>query len=139
MAGKDLVQEQVEAFNRHDTAALAAGYATDVVVSDPFYQEPLTGWDAVEKDFAEFVRAFPDVQQTANSVMEQGDVVAAEFTVRGTHTGPLATPEGEIPATGREVELRGASFARLNADGKISEEHRYYDVAGLAAQLGITL
>jgi hypothetical protein len=62
-----------------------------------------------------------------------------DITVTGTHTGPFATPEGEIPAIGRAVEVRGAIFARLNADGKIVEEHRYYDVAGLAAQLGTTL
>jgi steroid delta-isomerase-like uncharacterized protein len=139
MSGKDLFQEQVEAFNRHDSAALAARYATDAVVADPFYREPLEGRDAVEKDLAEFMRAFPDMHQTVSSVMEQGDVVAGEIDVTGTHTGPFATPEGEIPAIGRAVEVRGAIFARLNADGKIVEEHRYYDVAGLAAQLGTTL
>ncbi|NED98136.1 ester cyclase [Phytoactinopolyspora alkaliphila] len=138
MSGEDLVNELVEAFNRHDRAGLATGYASDVMVSDPIYPEPLEGWDAVEKDFDDIMRALPDIHQTVRTVMEHGDILACEISVTGTHNGPLATPDGEIPATGRKVEFGGAWFARLDGDGKIVDERRYYDVAGLLAQLGLT-
>lgn len=35
------------------------------------------------------------------SVIEQGNVVVLEAATTGTCTGPMATPEGEVPPTGR--------------------------------------
>lgn len=41
---------------------MAAYYTQDCVVYDPFYLEPLKGRAAIEKDAADFFRAFPDLR-----------------------------------------------------------------------------
>ncbi|MFD0045521.1 ester cyclase [Pseudarthrobacter scleromae] len=128
----------VEAVNAHDPKGFAATYAADAVVHDPLYPQPLKGRDAVEQDMVELLRAFPDARFSLGPLLQDGAMFAAEFTLRGTHQGPLASPEGEIPATGRTIENNGAVFSKFNADGEVAEEHRYYDVAGLLAQLGPT-
>jgi predicted ester cyclase len=66
-----------------------------------------------------------------------GMAVATEHTGRGTHTGPFPTHEGEIPPTGRSVEVRFGEFFQLR-DGKICLMRAYWDSATFFRQLGVT-
>ncbi|MEJ1192668.1 ester cyclase [Pseudarthrobacter sp. NPDC055928] len=125
----------VDAVNAHDAKAFAATYAADAVVHDPLYPQPLKGRDAIEQDMVELLRAFPDARVTVGPLLQDGETVAGEYTLRGTHLGPLASPEGEIPATGNSIDNSGAVFSKFNADGEVIEERRYYDAAGLLAQI----
>ena len=134
---EELVTRQTEAWNRHDPAAIAAAYAQDVTVLDPYYPEPLSGRDAVQKDAADFFTAFPDLAVRVTKVMASGDTVAFEGIVNATHTGPLQLPAGLIPPTNKRLEFSIASFSTLDGSGHIREERRYYDVAGQLTQLGL--
>lgn len=80
--------------------------------------------------------AFPDGQCQVTNLIAQGDCVIAEFTGRGTHTGPLKGPTGELAATGRKVELMCVEVFRFR-NGKIAESKLYYDAASLMSQLGL--
>jgi predicted ester cyclase len=60
-----------------------------------------------------------------------GDLVATSFTDRGTHRGELLG----LPATGREVTVRGINIERVR-DGRIVETWHVEDIAGLMAQVG---
>jgi steroid delta-isomerase-like uncharacterized protein len=135
MSGKDVIREWTDALNRHDAGGFAALYAPNAILRDPQYGEPLEGRDAIRKDIEDFLRGFPDLHAVTRSVIESGDAYAAEGTFAGTHQGPLPTPDGEIPPTGRRVEFAGAGFYRLDGQRRILEESRYYDLAGLLAQL----
>jgi hypothetical protein len=55
----------------------------------------------------------------------------------GTQKGPLNGPGGHIPATNRKVSMNAAIVGRIDAHGRIVEEHRYYDLAGVMSQLGL--
>ena len=138
MSARDSFTRAAEAFNRRDHQAFAALYAVDAIVRDPIYPQPLTGRDAIEQDMVDFFRAFSDARFTVGRVLEDGQTVAGEFSISGTHTGPLALPDGEIPATGKPLTFEGAAFSLFNAQGEIVEEHRYYDLAGQLAQLGLS-
>lgn len=127
----------VEAVNAHDAKTFAATYAADAVVHDPLYPQPLKGRDAIEQDMVELLRAFPDARFTIGPLLQDAGTVAGEYTLRGTHLGPLASPDGEIPATGNSIHNSGAVFSRFNADGEVVEERRYYDAAGLIAQIEV--
>ena len=137
MATKFSVKEQFEAFNRHDVDAFAAFYTPDALIHDPQYPEPLKGRDAIRRDIADFLAAFPDLNFTLKTVVESGDTVAFEGAGKGTHKGPMASPAGEIPATNRPMEFRFAAFLRVNGQGLIAEERRYFDMAGMMQQLGL--
>jgi hypothetical protein len=39
----------------------------------------------------------------------------------GTHDGPLATPDGEVPATGRTLDVGWMCVQEVRGDGVISE------------------
>jgi steroid delta-isomerase-like uncharacterized protein len=130
------VEEFVKALNQHDLHAFTAFYAKDCTVIDPEYPEPLKGHDAVRKDFEKTLTEFPDMKYTLKGVAANEDTAAIEVIARATHKGDLPGPAGPIRATKRTIELRIAAFERINDQGLITEERRYYDLAGLRQQLG---
>ncbi|MGE0703389.1 MAG: ester cyclase [Vicinamibacterales bacterium] len=132
------LDQQVAALNRHDVDTFLSFYAPEAMITDPQYPEALQGIAAIRKDMEDFLRALPDLKFTVDTRVDDGQTVAFEGTCRGTHNGPMATPQGEIPATGRPVTMRFAAFVRLSPDGRIAQERRYYDVAGVIQQLGLT-
>lgn len=80
----------------------------------------------------------PDATFRNISMISKGNKVAAEFAFKGTHTGPLETPDGTIPATNKHVDFQlGFFYVRFNAKGQIAEERRRYDMAGFMRQVGL--
>ena len=137
MSVEESVRMQVETWNSHDGAAVAAAYAPDARVVDPAYADPLSGREAIQKDAADFFVAFPDITFRVTNVISKDGTVALEGHAGGTHKGPLALPTGLIPATNLRLEFDVAIFQELDASGSILAERRYYDVAGQLTQLGM--
>ena len=98
----------------------------------------LRGRKAIVELEAGMFGAFSDISWRIEGTVSEGDKLAIEFAVAATNTGPLPTPKGPLPPTGRRIEIRGASILRLTPEGLIAEEHRHVDVAGMMAQLGLT-
>ncbi len=127
-----------EAFGlRHDAKAAAQLYAEDAVLMDPALPEALRGRKAIEEYIGAMLRAFPDLSGENTNIFGTGDYFVWEWVMRGTHTGPLVGPQGEIPPTGRRAEVRGCSVGRVNAQGLIGEDHIYFDTASMMQQLGL--
>lgn len=138
MPAQDIAKKALDAFNRHDAEAFAALYTEDAVAPDPQYAEPLRGRPAIRKDIEAFFHAFPDVQATViGEILFDDDNAAFEVQITGTHTGPLVTPDGPVPPTNRRVQISGGRFIRVNRQGLITDCRRYYDMAGIMAQLGL--
>lgn len=72
------------------------------------------------------------------SVIEQGNVVVLEAATKGTFTGPMATPEGEVPPTGRSYMAPLVAVCELTDTGLIAACREYYHTAASAAQIGLT-
>jgi steroid delta-isomerase-like uncharacterized protein len=135
----------LQTFHQQMTA-LAAGeldtymgfYREDVIARDPQYLDPLQGPAAVREDLDGLFTAYPDGRFEIHRVLGQGDVVAAELVFTGSNTGPLVLPDGTtVPPTGRPVRFPLSVFNRMDADGQILEENRYYDLASIIQQLEV--
>ena len=61
--------------------------------------------------------AFPDMTFTVNLLIESGDLVVSNWTVKGTHTGAAFY---DVPASGDPVEINGTAILRLR-DGQFVE------------------
>ena len=83
-----------------------------------------------------FAEAFPDSRVEVTNVFATEDQCVLEYTGRGTNTGPLHLPAGDIPATGRRAELRICDVTRIK-NGKIVSYYTYYDTMTLLQQLGL--
>ena len=69
---------------------------------------------------------------TVEAQVAEGDRVANQLVMRGTHQGPF---QG-IPATGRAVTVTGNNLMRIEA-GQIQELWGYLDALGMMQQLGV--
>lgn len=132
---KKALDEYNDAFNAHDEARLRACYADDAVFTAPGGIR-LEGPDAIAEYAMTWLRAFPDARFTVDDEVISGDWAAMQATFTGTHTDTLAGPDGDIPATGKSVTGRGAEFVRI-VDGKVVEDHLYYDNMEVMTQLGL--
>jgi predicted ester cyclase len=82
------------------------------------------------------VGAVPDTRHAVGNVVEGGDQVVLEFRWQGTHTRPLRSPQGEIPATGKRIDLRCGAVFEVAA-GRITAERGYLDQVEFLTQLGL--
>lgn len=99
--------------------------------------DTFTGPDGARAYNEAWAAGFPDGRITVDHIYTAGDTVVAEFTGRGTHTGTMVTPTGEIPATGRSVTLKFCDVTQFR-DGKIVSQRSYFDSGSMMAQLGLT-
>ena len=56
----------------------------------------------------------------------------------GTNTGPMGEGEDEIAPTGRRFEIKGLSMLVLSDEGKIVNDHTYFDLSSMNSQLGLS-
>ena len=94
------------------------------------------GKEGFEQFIMGFKTAMPNVELIVTNQVVTGDAVVTEFIARGTHTGPLLTPDGPIPATGKVAEWPVVEVCTVR-DGKLATLHNYQDLATMLRQLGI--
>ena len=78
----------------------------------------------------------PDGRHWITTAVQEGDHVAVQGEWTGTHTGPRATPDGEVAPTGATVVLRFCAMAELR-DARLSRVEIYFDQMQLLAQIGL--
>jgi steroid delta-isomerase-like uncharacterized protein len=132
----DLIRSLLEAWNRRDFDYASERTAPDAVLVDIGSGATYRGREGGRQYNTAWADAFPDGQITIDRIIEAGDVVVAEYTGRGTHTGPLVTPGGTIPATGRTLTLHLCDVTEIK-DGMVVKQHAYFDSGSLLAQLGL--
>jgi len=125
----------ISAFNAHDEHALLALHADDIKFNAPGGFKATNAKDAT--GFAmTWLKAFPDGKMKLRSEIISGPWVVQEITMEGTHTAPLVTPTGTVPATHKKVVGYGVQLFRIE-NAKIAEARIYYDQLDQMSQLGL--
>ncbi|NYJ04092.1 ester cyclase [Petropleomorpha daqingensis] len=135
MTLEQLVDRHYAEINSGDFSDVAEIFGADVVTQVPG-SAPMSGIDPFVAYGQGFLRAFPDGRIHRDRYVEAGDRIIVEGRFTGTNTGPLETPAGDLPPTGRSLELPFADAFRV-VDGRITEHRIYYDLGGMLAQLGL--
>ena len=134
MTSEELVVSMLRDSDAGDLDAFRARLAPDCDWRNPMLRA--TGPDDVIAGIAGYRAAFPDYRHELSLVVSAGDTVAIEGEWTGSNTGPLATPEGELPPTGRAVRVPFAAVARTQGE-RVASVHVYLDPLGFMAQLGL--
>jgi predicted ester cyclase len=79
-----------------------------------------------------FLKAFPNLQETIEDQVAEGDKVATRLIFSGIQSGELMG----IPPTGKRVTFTSLTIDRL-VDGKIAERWHLFDTLGMMQQLGV--
>ena len=130
-----LAREQVDAFNNGDWERMRGMLASDSRYDELGTQRKIEGPEKIIELFKGWKTAFPDSAGTVTSVVGSGNKVVLEVTWKGTHTGPLVSPEGTIPASGKRQETPAALCLTFEGD-KIKESRHYFDSMTLLRQIG---
>lgn len=130
-----IVRRYLEAGDRDDLDAWDALCAPDMVLH-PGFTAPIHGLAAIKAFTEGFHRAFSPFSLRIDDLIAEGEQVVVRMTTRGTHTGPLMSPAGTVPPTGKTIAMPGIGFYRV-AGGKIVEERVIMDVFGAMQQLGV--
>src|SRR5947209_9101905 len=94
---KDLIRRlKLEVINARDVQAADRFFASSYHNDVPGRQPGLAG---LKLALEEFFVAFPDVQETIDEIIGEGNMVASWATIRATHRGPFM----RVPPTGRRV------------------------------------
>lgn len=91
------------------------------------------------KAFAEAQEAgkesFPDMKMKIVSEIASENTVACELRCAGTHKGTLRTPQGDMPPTGKRLEMQVFDIWEFQ-NGKVTRLRSYFDTTGMMQQLG---
>jgi steroid delta-isomerase-like uncharacterized protein len=139
MSEQELIDAAIavtDAFNENDWDK-----ARELLIEDFVYDEVRTnriaeGVENVFEIWKGWRAAFPEIHGTINNAFAGDSKVLKEVTWRGTHTGPLQTPDGEIPTTGNAIENRSCEVFEVE-DGKAKSMVHYFDIMTLMRQLGL--
>ncbi|HEX3551992.1 MAG TPA: ester cyclase [Thermoanaerobaculia bacterium] len=126
-ANKAVVRHYFEALSGGDLKKLDDVIAPDFVDRTPGNPNQTRGPGVVRDAQAKARELFTDVVYTVDDLLADGDHVAARYTVRARHK-----------ASGKSIEVTGASFFHL-AGGRIHEGWIVNDQIELFRQLGYTL
>ncbi len=120
----------VQRLNEGDLDGYMSAYAPTVAPHG--YPEGVTDFDSLRAMYRQLLDGCDGLHVEVLRTVEQEDVLAAQFVLRGRHTGDLFG----APGTGRELEVRGATFLRFEG-GAVVERWQHVDDLGMAQQLGL--
>jgi steroid delta-isomerase-like uncharacterized protein len=103
----------------------------DAIFHVPGRPEPMRGPTGYLAIIGMMREGFPDIQWTLEEMIAEGDMVAARFTMRGTHQGAFFG----LPPTGKPIVVQAMNFYRL-AGGQFVEERGQPDLLSLLQQIG---
>lgn len=111
--------------------------ADDIMTEDIRFRNPISP-DAIEgipgyKAFAlRWYHGFPDRVFTIEDLVEEGDKVAAAFTITGTHLGEFMGAE----ATGNSIVVKGMNLFRTEGE-RIQDVQAFFDSGSLYDPIGL--
>ena len=127
-ANKVIVRKVYEAYNKHNPALLDEFLAMDYV----HHTQNLKGLESVKRYETLVYKAFPDLHDTIEDIIAEGDKVWVRVKVTATHTGEYRG----IAPTGKKITLTYIGIHRI-ADGKVVERWSVYDMLDFYKQLGV--
>jgi len=129
-SNKDLIHAYTDDFlNQQNIADFDKFFATDLIMHS-------ADGDVNYEQHKEFLRAifiaFPDLHETSEVLVAEGEQVARVYTAKGTFKDEFMG----IPPTEKRIEVKGIQVFRI-VDGRITEVWSSSDDLGMMQQLGV--
>jgi len=133
------LQDCWTAFNTKDWAKFAPCYAEGASSEEIDSGMPASNGRADIVKMAQAISAqAPDQVGELQLVLVNGNNLAAVALIKGTNTGPILTPGGEIPATKKKFGMLMGQSAETTEDGRaVLRDRHYVDGGTFMGQLGL--
>jgi steroid delta-isomerase-like uncharacterized protein len=131
-----LAREVYGRFDRNDFQGVLDLVTDDIEATLIAFGQTFKGKEGFLQFMHGFKDAFPEMEiKIDNQVVGDGQVVN-EISTTVRHTGPLQTPAGAVPPTGKTVHFTVCEVWGIR-DGKVASLRNYQDAASLMRQLGL--
>ncbi len=130
------VREAYAIADRMDLAGWEALFAHDGTFTDESVGITYRGPGEWSYPVRNYGTAFGDMHRELYNLWTLGDTVIVQLALQGTHSGPLETPLGTIPPTGRRMDAPCADLFELE-DGKIKRFDSFPQASVILTQLGV--
>ena len=120
-----------EGFDKANMAALSEIYSANYVNHGAPPGMP-QGLEGIKAFIGMYRTAFPDLKNTINLQIAEGDKVVTHWTAHGTNKGSLLG----MPATGKSATITGTTIDKI-VGGKIVETWNTFDQVQMMQQLGV--
>lgn len=104
----------------------------DYLYHGPGLMEEVRGREAFKQAIEMFRTAIPDLRETIEDQIAEGDKVVSRFISRGTHKGELMG----APPTGKQLTIKGTDISLIR-NGKIVEAWVMWDALAFVQQIGL--
>lgn len=132
------VRQMIAVVNTRNVEKVVEQYADNATFQVPSLESPLRGKDAIRSYLEESFAAFPDWTMDVSKVFISGDETVVVNSIRGTHTGPLVSPNGTaIPPTNKKFVQDQMTRVVLNSSGKVQSLRAYGNPGEVFPQLGL--
>lgn len=117
----------------HDTPTLMTVFTDEIVYEDTALHAVMHGKSELKKFAQDAFASFPDMhfEVVSPAPVQSGDRAAVAWRMTGTQKGDMPG----MPASNKAMDLVGVSMMQC-ADGKITRNTDYWDVATMMRQLG---
>ncbi len=121
-----------EGFDKGNMAALGELVTSNYVNHSAPPGMPAAGVESIRAIVGLYRTAFPDIHNTINLQVAEGDKVVTHWTATGTNKGSLLG----MPPTGKSATITGTTIDRI-VGGKIAETWTTFDQVQMMQQLGV--
>lgn len=135
MSTEEVLNGSLEAWNAHDRNRWVE-YAADSIEVLVSGGVRTSGREGAGQLYDTWHEAFPDNQVQPTLKLVDGMNGMHESHFRGTHTGTMRGPSGEIPATGRRVDIPFTALVAAEGN-KLTSFRVYFDLLDMLGQLGL--
>jgi steroid delta-isomerase-like uncharacterized protein len=131
----DIAKAPAIAYNDKNWEAVRASLAPGAVYDEVGTQRRIEGVDEILSAWRGWGTALPDSRATFDATHVSGNIAILELTWHGTQKGALQTPAGEIPPSGKKIEIRACWVVEVAGD-KVRSIRHYFDMATMLQQIG---
>lgn len=121
---------------RMDLEGWKALFADDGIFTDESVRITYKGPSELDYPVRNYGTAFADMHRELYDMWSAGNTVFVRLALQGTHTGPLETPFGVIPPTGKRMDAPCVDIFELE-NGKIKKFDCYPEGSIILTQLGV--
>ena len=129
---REYLQKWVDSLNSGDVSAADEVFHEDCVIHINGNAQRDLSVQNFKQMVSGLLAAFPDLHFTIDDQFSSGDKVSTRWTANGTNTGPF----GELPATGKKIEIEGLIIDQL-VDEKVIRRWELWDQMAMMQQLGL--
>jgi len=129
--------DMARVYGRRDCKLFDRIHRTDVRWESPV--SSCSGVAGMRQRAMELATAVPDLHaELVGLIVDEGRNTASyEYTVTGTHLGPLCVRDSFFPATGRPFRYTSMAVVTFDDDGLVSEVRSYFDFVDIVRQVGL--